>query len=529
MNNLQFSYLRSAVNIAVNNRDSGCVSAYLHYLRSYKHPVYGYIRDIVGDPRFYGVLENEPFYRRYAVEKVRVFIDGLSKETWKDEFRLVEEREQFLSSWFFRLAIPFTEEEKEQITKELDSTTNPIRVVAKFQPDKEWNFTSKEKKSKEKSDYFSNYVISDCTEQSNVDHDNDIFPPEADVLFSMLEIDALNEKLREESDEMNVNPSLSGEIHLAEAAYLNRIDPTLLKLAKMIGRSGDSVSHSLQGKFQHSRSSDITGVTIGRDLNSLLPTEIAILANRETENIFFQRYAQSRLQIFSSGSQSFCKSKRREGAIFMCVDTSSSMYGEPEKTAKSLALAIAIIAQRRHRPLVIINYSYEISYFILTDLNHQRRQLRAFLTNSYGGGNNEELLFRFLFTKLPQLPRFRSLSKQFEGGDLLIVSDFAWGGVSADVESLLEDARAGGMKFYSLGIDCRGTLSNLLTPNNDWPDFGSQFFINSDHSVIFSKGKCKECKTDNSNKKDQNHDAKDATSRRNRVCTGFGRSRHDHR
>ena len=60
------------------------------------------------------------------------------------------------------------------------------------------------------------------------------------------------------------------ESHRAEAEYLKQLDPTIVELAKQIGRSG-GMNHVVSGKFQSASRSDISGVTIGNDLNCLLP------------------------------------------------------------------------------------------------------------------------------------------------------------------------------------------------------------------------------------------------------------------
>lgn len=53
------------------------------------------------------------------------------------------------------------------------------------------------------------------------------------------------------------------------------------------------------------------------------------------------------------------------------------MSGDPEAAAKKLALAIAIIAQSEKRPLCVVNYSFTVSFFMLTDF---QRQKKSFLT-----------------------------------------------------------------------------------------------------------------------------------------------------
>ncbi|MDE6446816.1 MAG: hypothetical protein K2L35_00670, partial [Muribaculaceae bacterium] len=252
------------------------------------------------------------------------------------------------------------------------------------------------------------------------------------------------------------NPSMmEADSHRAEAEYLNRLDPTIVELAKQIGRSGGGSNQEVTGKFHSASRSDISGVTIGNDLNSMLPSELALLGTKDTENLFYRRYVQNRLQLFSSASRSFEVVDEKSGPIYICLDTSGSMKGEPEVMAKTLALAVAIVAQRDRRPICIINYSYNLSFFVLTNLQRQRKKFLSFLSHSYNGGNDENRLFYFIFNKLPSVPKYRLFADALKGADMLIISDFLWGRIFNENNALIEKARNGGMKFYGVGIDIR--------------------------------------------------------------------------
>lgn len=47
-------------------------------IRAGKTPVYQMIRDIVCDSRFYCVVEDDLFWKKYATADIRHFIDSLS-------------------------------------------------------------------------------------------------------------------------------------------------------------------------------------------------------------------------------------------------------------------------------------------------------------------------------------------------------------------------------------------------------------------------------------------------------------------
>lgn len=286
------------------------------------------------------------------------------------------------------------------------------------------------------------------------------------------------------------SPGLEDDSHEAEAEYLQLLNPTIVELAKQIGRSGGT-SHEVTGKFQSASRSDISGITIGNDLNCLLPSELALLGAKSTENLFYQRYVQNRLQLFSSASHSFEVANDKSGPIYICVDTSGSMNGEPEVTAKTLALAVAIVAQRDRRPICMINYSHNLSFFILTNLHRQRKKFLAFLSHSYDGGNDEDKLFYFIFKKLPSIPKYKLFADAFKGADILIISDFIWSYISNENMELIQKARSEGMIFYGLGIDVREHQLDMLDDPEKHDDEirdGYNFLKQCDYRYLYENG-----------------------------------------
>ena len=222
-----------------------------------------------------------------------------------------------------------------------------------------------------------------------------------------------------------------------------------------------------------------------------MPSELALLGAKSTENLFYQRYVQNRLQLFSSASHSFEVANDKSGPIYICVDTSGSMKGEPEVTAKTLALAVAIVAQRDRRPICMINYSHNLSFFILTNLHRQRKKFLAFLSHSYDGGNDEDKLFYFIFKKLPSIPKYKLFADAFKGADILIISDFIWSYISNENMELIQKARSEGMIFYGLGIDVREHQLDILDDPEKHDDEicdGYNFLKQCDYRYLYENG-----------------------------------------
>lgn len=266
---------------------------------------------------------------------------------------------------------------------------------------------------------------------------------------------------KEAATTMEENENASPEGHVGrsmerqqalEDRFLTNVPPSLIRLAKLIGRSGDGIMSS-SGSFPSASKSDIGGITTGNDLSSLLPTELALLAEPTTQSVFYKNYATRRLQVFASTSHDTKGKKHRDGPIIICMDTSSSMSGEPVLVAKALTMAICIIAQRRRRPVLVIRYSDEHELFRLHNIGEEKKALLDFLSVVGMGGNNEDELFRWLFTDI--MPN----EKDYDSADVLCISDFGWTTVGKESMALIENEKHKGMVFYGLNIDMDNRLS----------------------------------------------------------------------
>lgn len=227
--------------------------------------------------------------------------------------------------------------------------------------------------------------------------------------------------------------------------FLRSIPKDLLKLAKLIGRSG-SVDFKPGGQFPIAAKSDITGITVGDNLNALLPSETALLSCPATQSAFYRNYVEKRLQVFASASGGKTPVIHQDGPVIICLDTSGSMCGEKVDVACALTMAITIIAQRRGRDVLVVKYSDWHTLFKVTKLSRQRADLEKFLSVYQGSGNAENELFRWLFKEI--LPK----EKAFDTADILCISDFGWEGLEWEAIGLIESYKRKGMIFYGLNV-----------------------------------------------------------------------------
>jgi uncharacterized protein with von Willebrand factor type A (vWA) domain len=149
-------------------------------------------------------------------------------------------------------------------------------------------------------------------------------------------------------------------------------DRGLRELAELLGRWERARQHSTQERRQrlipkqqwkpnpYGRS-EIIGIHQSDELSRMLPSEVALLGSPETEVILSKKYVEKKLLTFQYRSQDLVgtpevqeeiierKQPEDLGPIILCVDTSGSMFGAPEKVAKALALAILEVALRQKR------------------------------------------------------------------------------------------------------------------------------------------------------------------------------------
>ena len=138
--------------------------------------------------------------------------------------------------------------------------------------------------------------------------------------------------------------------------------------------------------IRHASQSDVEGVTLGDDLNSLLPVEYCYLTDEVLHPFFMQRYVEKRLQQFDSFSHEDTsnpspekKKVSSQGPYIICVDTSGSMREERERLAKSAVLAIARLTEATSRKCYVINFSEDIRTLLIRDLKTDFPMLVDFL------------------------------------------------------------------------------------------------------------------------------------------------------
>ena len=214
----------------------------------------------------------------------------------------------------------------------------------------------------------------------------------------------------------------------------------------------------------------------------------------ELQNRFLSHVPQSLIelakrQVFASQSSGMKGKKKHDGPIVICLDTSSSMQGEPVLVAKALSIAICIIAQRRKRKVLVVKYSSTHDLFRLHNIEHDKKDLLDFLGEAEMGGNDEDSMFRWLFDDI--MP----FEGDYSTADILCISDFGWAHISAEVMEKINAEKQKGMTFYGLNIVDSSVMGQYMRERmeqmSEFPDSPANV---CDSMWEYDNGICKETK-----------------------------------
>lgn len=217
---------------------------------------------------------------------------------------------------------------------------------------------------------------------------------------------------------------------------------------------------------------EIIGIRLGRDLEHVLPAELALLAVPDTAILFDLKYVESSLMCFDmQGMQNIHRHEETEeersikeaemrGPMVICIDTSGSMNGMPETVAKAVALFLATKAREQKRPCYLINFSTSI-YTLNLSADVGIEALLRFLGMSFHGGTDVAPALEHALDTMEQ--------DTYRNADLLVVSDFIMSELPESLYSRIERRRLDGNRFHSLVVgNCYMTQRLKTLFDNEW-------------------------------------------------------------
>ena len=280
-------------------------------------------------------------------------------------------------------------------------------------------------------------------------------------------------------------------------AKLLEQDESLQELADLLGRQSrtqavfekelrDKIVITTEWHPQPAYRGEINGLKYSNDIATALPCELALLKNPAAKKLFQLKCAQKQLLSFEyqneqeelkeSIEQEEVTMEKQEpkGPIIICVDTSGSMHGTPENIAKTVAFALAKIAAEQERLCYIISFSTDIETpevkpnedmeLTNADGGNYLQKLVRFLRMSFNGGTDAEPALRKALNMLAG----SDTATGYKNADVLMISDFVMGNLSADLVTAIAQEKEKNTGFYSLVIGASGNKNTIACFNHNW-------------------------------------------------------------
>jgi uncharacterized protein with von Willebrand factor type A (vWA) domain len=251
-------------------------------------------------------------------------------------------------------------------------------------------------------------------------------------------------------------------------------DPSILKIVEMLGRlNGEDdkmeiniteqiVTYPEEVKLPYNPE-EIVGLTMSKDLEHVLPMELAMLFEEDFELIFFKKFVEGQLTTFLFESKETiiehdieeveyeAPIPLEQGKFIIVIDTSTSMEGAGEYIAKALALAVVKVALKELRDILVINFANrDVTEFEITGRNLNIKGLMEFLAKSFYGTTNAESALNRVIKKMHD--------DAYKRADLLMISDFMLDSASNITRARIADLKDNYNRFHSLVV---GTMPNL--------------------------------------------------------------------
>lgn len=294
----------------------------------------------------------------------------------------------------------------------------------------------------------------------------------------------------------------SGFEVLAQYADILSNEQGLRELAELLGRHQkeaasyrkelrDAIKIEYEFSPKEAYKGQISGLRLSNDISSVIPSEIALLKNHATKKLFMLKYAQNQLLSYAYRTETAVRretstreyvdvvEEQKKGPYILCVDTSGSMNGTPERIAKTISFALAVKAVEEERKCYLVSFSTGIETLDLSQSSEDTAnrakdnpfaRLVGFLRMSFNGGTDAN----------PALMHSIKLieDNKWERADVLMVSDFVMDDLDKTTVTGIESLGQTGTKFYSLTIGSGANPQTIKCFTENW-----QYDANSPSSM----------------------------------------------
>lgn len=274
---------------------------------------------------------------------------------------------------------------------------------------------------------------------------------------------------------------------LKDFADLLENDESLKELADLIGRQDSEIEKyeiELREKTEikteyHPKPAykgQISGLRLSGEISSALPSELAMSKNPALKVYFSQKYAEKKLLSYAYINQQ--KTYREEikkeehkvrsheseqkGPVILCIDTSGSMHGTPERVAKTLTFALAKKCIEEERGCYLLAFSTDYKAHNLTEFNKENglKELENFLRMSFNGGTDVEPAINHSIEMLQK--------NEWKKADILVITDGIMSNPSEAMKNSIKTQQENETKFYSLVIGASANPNVIEVFDENW-------------------------------------------------------------
>ncbi|WP_303969056.1 VWA domain-containing protein [Sporosarcina ureae] len=186
------------------------------------------------------------------------------------------------------------------------------------------------------------------------------------------------------------------------------MDPKMQEIAEWAGRFQE-IAREKQ-KTDYIEAMERRGVTMGSELERLLPMELGLYSNKKTKKDFLRRFAEGETMQFEQ--------KKREnlgkGPIIFCLDQSGSMK-LLDNQSKGFILALLSIAKKQRRDLCVLLFSTTIQKDTFVKGKITSNELARLARTYLGGGTDFSLSLQGALEVIEE--------STFKNADVIFVSD----------------------------------------------------------------------------------------------------------
>ncbi|WP_019615301.1 hypothetical protein [Psychromonas ossibalaenae] len=227
----------------------------------------------------------------------------------------------------------------------------------------------------------------------------------------------------------------------------------------------------LDNSYQDDIPDDMQGVSYSNEISRMLQTEAVNLTFPELEIIFYKRYIERHLLSYQyQGAVDQYKkitqfrditddNEENGGPFIICVDSSTSMKGFPELTAKSICYALFQIAFEQKRQCFLMMFSNEVITFPITKTTSLATIL-TFLSSSFRGGTD----LKPVIAKSIELMK----GQLYKNADTLIISDFIAQKLPSDLANEIRALKINKNRFHAVCLSSDGNPELMEVFDHIW-------------------------------------------------------------